>query len=319
MTHRGRRAHPAALRGRGARVGRHQPGQRRAQELAPVGGRRLRPRPRGGTRETPDHLYLGHRGRPNEILQRGAELMNRDRRRRGEPAWRTRRGLRRHVPRALPRGLRGGPRRRTAGPTGLCHVRGRPSRDARRRRHRRAAPARAAGWMAPCRSTHDEEEDVKLGFLTAPFPDTPLMDVADWAAVGRLRGPRRSPAGRARSGTARKYAGTSHIDVDDLSRASATEIRARDRGQGPGHLRPRLLPQPAAPGPGRCAPPPSTISRRSSWPPGRMGLPGHEHVLRRRRQQARRRQLGGGAARLAGHRALRAGPGRARSPSRTAP
>jgi predicted dehydrogenase len=27
--------------------------------------------------ETPDHLYLGHRGRPNEILQRGAELMNR--------------------------------------------------------------------------------------------------------------------------------------------------------------------------------------------------------------------------------------------------
>jgi predicted dehydrogenase len=26
--------------------------------------------------ETPDHLYLGHRGRPNEILMRGAELMN---------------------------------------------------------------------------------------------------------------------------------------------------------------------------------------------------------------------------------------------------
>lgn len=26
--------------------------------------------------ETPDHLYLGHRGRPNETLQRGAELMN---------------------------------------------------------------------------------------------------------------------------------------------------------------------------------------------------------------------------------------------------
>ena len=23
---------------------------------------------------------------------------------------------------------------------------------------------------------------MKLGFLTAPFPDTPLMDVADWAA-----------------------------------------------------------------------------------------------------------------------------------------
>ena len=23
---------------------------------------------------------------------------------------------------------------------------------------------------------------MRLGFLTAPFPDTPLMDVADWAA-----------------------------------------------------------------------------------------------------------------------------------------
>jgi len=26
--------------------------------------------------ETPDHLWIGHRGRPNEIMQRGAELMN---------------------------------------------------------------------------------------------------------------------------------------------------------------------------------------------------------------------------------------------------
>jgi predicted dehydrogenase len=26
--------------------------------------------------ETPDHLWIGHRGRPNEILQRGTELMN---------------------------------------------------------------------------------------------------------------------------------------------------------------------------------------------------------------------------------------------------
>ncbi|CAN5812420.1 Gfo/Idh/MocA family oxidoreductase [soil metagenome] len=26
--------------------------------------------------ETPDHLWIGHRGRPNEVLQRGAELMN---------------------------------------------------------------------------------------------------------------------------------------------------------------------------------------------------------------------------------------------------
>ena len=43
---------------------------------------------------------------------------------------------------------------------------------------------------------------------------------------------------------------------------------------------------------------------------GAHGPAGHEHVLRRGRLQARRRQLGGGAAGLAGHRALRPGPGR---------
>ena len=35
---------------------------------------------------------------------------------------------------------------------------------------------------------------MKLGFLTAPFPDTPLMDVADWAAASASRSSR-SPAG----------------------------------------------------------------------------------------------------------------------------
>jgi hypothetical protein len=28
---------------------------------------------------------------------------------------------------------------------------------------------------------------VKLGFLTAPFPETPLLDVADWAAAAGAR------------------------------------------------------------------------------------------------------------------------------------
>ena len=31
---------------------------------------------------------------------------------------------------------------------------------------------------------------MRLGFLTAPFPETPLMDVADWTAAQRLREPR---------------------------------------------------------------------------------------------------------------------------------
>ena len=53
--------------------------------------------------ETPDHLWIGHRERPNQILQRGPALMNADRRRRSEPARRPRRGLRGHVPCAVPR------------------------------------------------------------------------------------------------------------------------------------------------------------------------------------------------------------------------
>jgi sugar phosphate isomerase/epimerase len=72
---------------------------------------------------------------------------------------------------------------------------------------------------------------VKLGFLTAPFPDTPLMEVADWAsAVGfevleiacwpRTTGP------------TRRYAGTSHIDVANLSDGQAGEIVDEIAGKG---------------------------------------------------------------------------------------
>jgi sugar phosphate isomerase/epimerase len=72
---------------------------------------------------------------------------------------------------------------------------------------------------------------VKLGLLTAPFPDTALLDVADWAAsVGfevleiacwpKSRGP------------ARRYAGTSHIDVANLSSAQATELVDELRAKG---------------------------------------------------------------------------------------
>ena len=51
--HRGCRAHPAALRRRRARLGRHQPGQRGPQELAAVGGRRLDSARPGGTPRRP--------------------------------------------------------------------------------------------------------------------------------------------------------------------------------------------------------------------------------------------------------------------------
>ena len=66
---------------------------------------------------------------------------------------------------------------------------------------------------------------MKLGILTAPFADTPLSAVADWAnAVGfealEIACWPRSP------GPTRRYAGTSHIDVANLSPSEGTEIPA---------------------------------------------------------------------------------------------
>ncbi|MEO8511181.1 MAG: sugar phosphate isomerase/epimerase [Chloroflexota bacterium] len=64
---------------------------------------------------------------------------------------------------------------------------------------------------------------MKLGFLTAPFPDLPLGDVATWAGANGFESlevacwpPSKGPS--------RRYAGTSHIDVTDLSASRATEI-----------------------------------------------------------------------------------------------
>jgi sugar phosphate isomerase/epimerase len=66
---------------------------------------------------------------------------------------------------------------------------------------------------------------MKLGLLTAPFPDRDLLDVAGWAASVGFEcleiacWPREG-------GEARRYAGTSHVDVANLSEAQAGEIVA---------------------------------------------------------------------------------------------
>ncbi len=61
---------------------------------------------------------------------------------------------------------------------------------------------------------------MKLGLLTAPFPDTPLLDVADWAASAGFEALEIACWPRA-TGPTRRYAGTSHIDVANLSPAEA--------------------------------------------------------------------------------------------------
>ena len=64
---------------------------------------------------------------------------------------------------------------------------------------------------------------MKLGLLTAPFPDTDLMEVADWtASVGMSA--LEIACWPASGGEARRYAGTSHIDVDGLTRDQGQEI-----------------------------------------------------------------------------------------------
>lgn len=72
---------------------------------------------------------------------------------------------------------------------------------------------------------------MKLGFLTAPFPATPLMEVADWAAGAGFEVLEIACWPRT-TGPTRRYAGTSHIDVANLSSSQATEIVAELAGKG---------------------------------------------------------------------------------------
>jgi len=64
---------------------------------------------------------------------------------------------------------------------------------------------------------------MKLGLLTAPFPETPLAEVAAWSAANGFESLEIACWPRA-TGPTRRYAGTSHIDVANLSASQATDI-----------------------------------------------------------------------------------------------
>jgi len=72
---------------------------------------------------------------------------------------------------------------------------------------------------------------MKLGFLTAPFPETPLMEVATWAADNGFE-VLEIACWPAAGGDTRRYAGTSHIDVANLTKGQATEIADEIAGKG---------------------------------------------------------------------------------------
>jgi sugar phosphate isomerase/epimerase len=64
---------------------------------------------------------------------------------------------------------------------------------------------------------------MKLGLLTAPFPETSLEEVADWTAASGFT-TIEIACWPATSGDTRRYAGTSHIDVAGISDNEASEI-----------------------------------------------------------------------------------------------
>ena len=89
---------------------------------------------------------------------------------------------------------------------------------------------------------------MRLGFLTAPLPETPLMGVADWAAEQGFESIEIA-CWPASGGDQRRYAGTSHIDVANLSDSRATEVADEIAAKGLGISGLGYYPNPLHPDP----------------------------------------------------------------------
>ena len=72
---------------------------------------------------------------------------------------------------------------------------------------------------------------MKLGLLTAPFENSALIDVAAWAGSNGFSAVEVA-CWPASGGENRRYAGTSHIDVDGLSASQGSEIVSALAGHG---------------------------------------------------------------------------------------
>jgi len=70
-----------------------------------------------------------------------------------------------------------------------------------------------------------------LGLLTAPFPDTPLLAVADWARAAGFEALEIACWPRS-TGPTRRYAGTAHIDVAAISPSEAKDLADEIAGRG---------------------------------------------------------------------------------------
>lgn len=72
---------------------------------------------------------------------------------------------------------------------------------------------------------------MKLGVLTAPFPNLSLAEVAAWAAIAGFEVLEVACWPKS-AGSSRRYAGTAHVDVAALSPPEAQDIGAMLRGKG---------------------------------------------------------------------------------------
>lgn len=72
---------------------------------------------------------------------------------------------------------------------------------------------------------------MNLGILTAPFPGTKLIDLADWVVSAGFQA-LEIACWPASGGEARRYAGTSHIDVEGMTKARASEISGALKDKG---------------------------------------------------------------------------------------
>ena len=191
--------------------------------------------------EQPDQAWIGHRDAANEILIRNPALLSAA----GRAAAALPGG---HVEgffdtfcahfRAIYADVVAG------APSSAPHLpdlRRRPRRDARRGRDRGERAGSAGGSMSsaadgPVRPSAGPgraggEHPMRLGLLTAPFPETPLTDVVDWTAANGFESIEIACWPRS-AGPARRYAGTSHIDVANLSADEARDLRAEIEAKG---------------------------------------------------------------------------------------
>ena len=218
--------------------------RRRARRAAPC--RRSRPAARTawlGDRRLGELARLGLGGargavdRPPRPAERA--LLTRCATRRRLPAG-PRRGLPGHVQAALPRRLPRGRGRRPAGRARLPDVRRRPRGGRDRRRHR--ALARRAAVGVACTPVPQEVDEARPAHGGLPDPD-PRRD-RRLGGGQRLRDARGRVLARRRGRRAPLRGRLPHRRRDARRREGGRD-RRRPRAPRPGHLRARLLPEPA--------------------------------------------------------------------------